>query len=148
MRADPLSDLKSTLTRLDGRDPVKARVDCQSWVLEGDEKIPEGDGDKAAAWVEDTPEGLRISWDRGLIEKGAEEGRLQMQEPDRKTPVRRAMDALGATRLNGYFNAAPELLAKLEQVQLIEEKADTWEGHPVRRLTLKVNPRLNERSGG
>jgi hypothetical protein len=146
LRADPLAGLKSALARLDGRDSVKARVECQSWVLDGDANKPEDDGNKATALVEDGPEGLRIAWSRALVGRAAEEGNAQARDPDRKTPIRRAMDVLNATRLNSYLNAAPELLTKLEEAQLIEEKNDTWEGQPVRRLTFKVNPRLNERS--
>ena len=146
LRADPLLELKSALARLGGRDPVKVCVDCQSWVLNGDANQPEGGCDKATALVEAGPEGLRISWSRALMEKAAEEGRVQARDPDKKTPTRRAMDVLSATRLNNYLNAAPDLLAKLEQAECIEDKADTLDGRPVRRLTFKLNPQLNEHS--
>ncbi len=146
LRADPQSDLKSALTRLGGRDPVKARVEFQSSGRNGDVSKLVGDEGKATALVEDGPEGLRIFWNRSLVEKTAAEHHVEVLDPDKPSGAGRAMDELTATRLGSYLNAAPDLLAKLEMAQLTGEEADTLEGQPVRRLTFKVTPPLNEHS--
>jgi len=76
----------------------------------------------------------------------AGERKIEARDPDKPSATGRAMDELNGGRLNNYLNAAPALLDKLEEAQLIEDVADTWEGQPVRRLTFKVTPPLNERS--
>jgi hypothetical protein len=146
VRADPVADLKLALGRLDGRNPVKARVEFQSSGRVSDVAKLEGDGGKATALVEDGPDGLKIFWSRALLEQVAGERKVEDRDPDKPSATGRAMDELNAGRLNNYLNAAPALLDKLTEAQLIEENADTLEGQPVRRLTFKLTPPLNERS--
>ena len=146
VRADPAAELKSSLARLGGRSPVKARVEFQSSGRVSDVSKLEGDGGKATAVIEDGPEGLRILWSRALVEHVAGERKIEARDPDKPSATGRAMDELNGGRLNNYLNAAPALLDKLEEARLIEDVADTWEGQPVRRLTFKVTPPLNERS--
>jgi hypothetical protein len=146
LRADTPSELKSALARLTGREPVKASVELQVSSGDGDAKKPEGPDGKAAAVVEDGPEGLRILWSRAVMDTADEEHRAQIRDPEAKTPTRRAMDGLSATRLSDYLDAAPELLRTLDQAVFVEEKAETWEGQPARLLAFKLTPRLNERT--
>jgi hypothetical protein len=145
-RADTPSELKAALARLTGREPVKARVELQVSSRDGDAKKPADPVGEATAAVEGGPEGLRILWSRAVMDTAAEEHRAQIRDPEAKTPTRRAMDGLSATRLSDYLDAAPELLRTLDQAVFVEETAETWEGQPIRRLTYKVTPRLNERT--
>ena len=146
VRADSGSELRAALARLNGREPVRVRVDYQSIGREGDANKPAGGEPAATAIVEDGPEGLRIFWSRALMQTVGEEVAAQARDPDKRAPTRRAMDDLSATRLNGYLNAAPGLIQRLDEAQLVDEKTDTLEGRPVRVLTFKFTPHLNERS--
>jgi hypothetical protein len=145
-RADSQSELKSALARLDGHEPVKARVDYQVTRSDGVPDKQTGEEGKAMAVVEDGPEGLRIFWSQALIQAVKDEHMAQSRDPDKRAPTQRAMDELTASRLNGYLDAAPELLRKLDDAQLVDETAGMWEGQPVRVLTFKLAPHLNERN--
>lgn len=144
VQADPLLDLRTTLAGLNGQEPVKASAAFVFWNRSGDDKAPVIEEAKIKAWAEDGPQGLRISWSRDLIQTVAAEMRARAEDPEKKTPTRRAMDELNATRLNDYLNAAPGMLLKLEQAQLVEEKAGTWQGKPARLLTFKLTPPLSD----
>ena len=144
VQADTLSDLKGTLTRLNGQEPVKANVVYQFWSQQGDDKKPVITEGKASSTVEEGPQGLRISWSRGLIQTAAQEARAKAQDPEKKTPTRRAIEGLKAVEVADYLNGSEELLRTLEQATVIEEKTDTWQGKPARLLSLKLTPKLGQ----
>jgi len=141
-QADTLADLKGTLARLNGQEPVKASIAYQFWSKQGDDKKPVITEGKATSQAEDGPQGLRLSWSRTLIQTAAQEARAKAQDPEKKTPTRRAIEGLKAVEVSEYLNGSDELLRTLEQSQLIDEKADTWQGRPARLLNLKLIPRL------
>jgi len=143
-QADALSDLKGTLSRLNGQEPVKATVVYQFWSQQGDDKKPIITEGKATSTVEDGPQGLKISWSRGLLQTAAQEVRAKAQDPEKKTPTRRAIEGLKAMEVAEYLNGSEELLRTLEQAQVLEDKPDTWQGKPARLLTLKLVPRLGQ----
>ncbi len=142
VQADTLSDLKGTLAKLNGQEPVKANVVYQFWSQQGDEKKPVITEGKANSTVEDGPQGLKISWSHGLIQAATQEARAKAQDPEKKTPTRRAIEGLKAVEVADYLNGSEELLRKLEQATVIDEKADTWQGKPARLLSLKLTPKL------
>ena len=144
LQADGLSDLKATLARMTGQDPVKASVDYQFWSRQGDDKAPVITEGKATTFVEDGPQGLRMSWNRALIQAAAQEARAQAMDPEKRATTRRAIEGLKAVEVSDYLNGAEELLRLLEQGQLLEEKAEAWQGKPARRFLLKLAPRLSK----
>ena len=144
VRADSLVDLKTTLARLNGHDPVKAATTFTYWNRTGDDKAPVIEEAKISAVAEDGPQGLKITWGRDLIQQVTAEMRAQTENPEKKSPTRQAMDELNAIRLNDYLNTAPGLLLKLAHAQLMKEDADTWRGQPVRLLLFKLTPPLSE----
>jgi hypothetical protein len=143
LRADVLSDLKATLARLNGQDPIKASVDYQFWSKQGDEKAPIISEGKATAFVEDGPQGLKMFWDRALIQTAAQEVKAQLKDPEKKATTRRAIEGLKAVEVSDYLNGAEELLRTLDQSQLVEEQHETWQGRPAKRLRFKITPRLS-----
>jgi hypothetical protein len=146
LRADSGSELKSTLARLTGREPVKARVELDISSGDTDAVKPAGAIGTVTAAVEDGPEGMKILWNRAVMTTADEEHRAQIRNPEAKTPTRRAMDGLSASRLSDYLDAAPELLRTLDEAVFVEEKAETWEGQPARLLAFKLTPRMDERT--
>ena len=143
LRADGLSDLKATLARLTAQDPIKARVELQISSRDDNGGKSKADEGAATARVEAGPDGLRIFWSREQVQAAALE--LAAKDPEAPTPVRRAMGALSATRLQDYLNGAPNLLRQLDGAELTGEKADTWQGQPARLLSFKLNPHMSER---
>jgi hypothetical protein len=142
--ADTLSDLKGTLARLNGQEPVKASVDYQFWSRQGDEKKPVVTEGKATTLVEEGPQGLKLSWSRGILQAAAQEAKAQAMDPEKSTPIRRAIEAMKAVEVSDYLNGAEDLLRTLEQSQLLEEKAEAWQGKPARLLQLKFSPRMGQ----
>jgi soluble cytochrome b562 len=142
--ADSLSDLKGTLARLNGQEPIKASVEYQFWNRQGEEKKPVITEGRATTLVEDGPQGLKMSWSRGLIKTASEEARAKALDPEKKTPTRRAIEGLKAIDVNDYLNGAEELLRTLDQSQLVEERVEAWQGKPARLLQFKVTPRLGQ----
>ncbi|HJV47820.1 MAG TPA: hypothetical protein VJ549_00965 [Geothrix sp.] len=144
MQADALSDLRGALARLNGQEPVKANVTYQFWSQQGDDKKPVITEGRASSQVEDGPQGLKICWNRNLIQTAAQEARAKALDPEKKTPTRRAIEGLKAIEVAEYLNGSDELIRILDQAQLLEEKAETWQGRPARLLSLKVTPRLGQ----
>lgn len=143
-RADALSDLKGVLAKLNGQEPVKATVVYQFWSQQGEEKkllITEG---RASSAVEYGPQGLRMTWSRELLQAAAQEAKAKAEDPEKKTPTRRAMEGLKALDVAEYLNGSEELLRTLDQAQVLEDRADAWQGKPARLLRLKLTPRLGQ----
>lgn len=143
-QADTLGDLKSALAKLNGQDPVKANITYQFWSKQGDDKKPVISEGKATSQAEDGPQGLKLTWSRNLIQTAAQEARAKVQDPEKKTPTRRAIEGLKAVAVSEYLNGSDELIRTLDQAQLIDEKTETWQGKPARLLNLKLTPRMGE----
>jgi hypothetical protein len=146
LRADALSDLKRTLAHLNGQDLIKASVDYQFWSKQGDDKAPVISEGKATTFVEDGPNGLKMSWDRALIQTAVLEAKAQAKDPEKNASTRRAIEGLKAIEVSDCLNGADELLRTLEQSQLLEEKVETWQGKPAKRLTFKITPKLSKQN--
>jgi hypothetical protein len=144
LRADALSDLKSTLAHLNGQDLIKASVDYQFWSKQGDEKVPVVSEGRATTFVEDGPQGLKMSWNRALIQIAVQEAKTQAKDPEKKASTRRAIEGLKAVEVSDYLNGAEELLRTLDQSQLVGEQDESWQGKPAKRLTFKITPKLSK----
>jgi hypothetical protein len=144
LQADALADLKSALARLNGQDPVKVSVEYQFWSRQGDDKKPVITEGKSTTFVEDGPQGLRMSWSRALIQTAVQETKAQAQDPEKKASTRRAIEGLKAVEVCGYLNGAQELLSTLEQGQVTEERNEAWQGKPARLLCIKLTPKLSK----
>lgn len=146
VQADALADLKGTLAHLNGQEPVKASVTYQFWSRQGDEKKPVVTEGKATSMVEEGPQGLRMSWSRALLQTAAQEAKAQAKDPEQRASTRRAIEGLKAVDVSDYLSGADELLRTLEQGQLVEEKAEVWQGKPARLLRFKITPKLSKQN--
>jgi hypothetical protein len=146
LQADTLSDLKGALAHMNGQDPVKVSVDYQFWSKQGDDKKPVITEGKATTFVEDGPQGLKMSWSRALIQTAAQEAKAQAQDPEKNASTRRAIEGLKAIAVSDYLNGAQELLRTLDQGQLVEEKQEAWQGKPAKLLSFKLTPKLSKQN--
>jgi hypothetical protein len=146
LRADALAELKSALAHLNGQEPVRVSVDYQFWSRQGEDKTPIISEGRSAAFVEENPQGLKMSWSRALLQAAAQEAKAQALDPEKRASTRRAIEALKAVEVSDYLNGAPELLRTLEQGQLLEDKAEAWQGKPARLLSFKLTPKLSKQN--
>jgi len=146
VRADALEELRAQLGRLQGTEPLRASVDYSFWRQVVDDKKPLVSQGRATAQVEDGPGGLRIAWSRPLLQQAQSESRAQAQNPDKVAPTREALGGFGPMGMTDYLNYAEPLLRDLErgQIQVLQERAEAWNGHSARLLILKVTPKLPE----
>jgi hypothetical protein len=119
LRADALSDLRSALKALPAQQPVKLTVVQKGW----DEEEGKRNAYEETIVAADGPEGART------------QGRL-----------RKAGRSEGRHRNEGTSWVRPheDLLREMEAAKVIEERAETLDGRPVRRLRLAVDPDLDE----
>jgi len=141
--ADTQSQLKSALAEFVGESPVRAEVSFEYWSNAGDKDGMAEEKCTVSVGVEEDAGGLRIAWSRDTIAAAASEVRAASADPERKTPMRRAMGTLSATVLSGYLNGTAELERWLEQSELLKEESVDWKGAPARLLTYKSTPRVN-----
>lgn len=146
VRGDAFSDLKLQLGRLQGGDPVKASVDYSFWRQVVEDKKPVVTQGKASAHVEDGPTGVRISWPRPLLQQAQSESKAQAQNPEKTAPTRDALGGFGPLGMSEYLNYGEALLREFErgQVQVLQQRAEPWNGQPATLLVLKANPKMPE----
>lgn len=144
LRADGLADLRTQLNKLKGSEPLKASVDRQIWNRSGDDKKPVVTQGKATAWVEESPQGLKVFWSREQIQQATQEARARDLDPEKTTPTRDAMSSVDTPGLEEYFNSADKLLQDLNQAKLVEEHATTLDGKTVRQLSFTLEPRISQ----
>lgn len=143
--ADPVADLRTALTSLTGQGTVQAQTTFTFSSKNGNDKNPVAPEATIKVMVEDGDAGFRVTWSHDLLKTIAEEAKAKSDDPEKRTPTERALGELGAGKLNGYLNAAPELLQSLQHAKLIEEKPDTWQGRPARLLTFNIDVPLSAR---
>lgn len=144
LAANGLDDLRSSLQKLPGGDPVKATLEHSFWRQTTEDKKPVVSQGKVSAQLEEGPQGLRVTWSKPTLQQAARELAVQEKEPDRPAPTRSALRNLDPVETAESLNHAEALLRDLAQAQLQEERAETWQGHPARLLVLKLTPRIPE----
>lgn len=139
-RADALSDLKQLLASASGAELVTAHVVFESVTLtnDGSASTPQ----QVTLTATDGPEGLHLRWPRELLAQAA--GREHGQGGAQAAALRAAIDGLKPMDVHGYLNIARQLEEVLAYSELTEDRADTWQGRPARRLSLKLNPPLSK----
>ena len=135
LRADGLTDLRAALQRLPATQPVKAIVDCQVWSKTVKEKQPKILQGQVQIKVEDGPSGLKLGWDKGELD------RIQAATKVKDNGPKQAMDALGAEQVGNLLDASRDLMDTLDGTKITDDRPDTWQGHPARRLTLSLDPK-------
>lgn len=142
LSADGLTNLRTNLAKLGGGDAVKATVDYGFWQQTTEDKKPVQTQGKVIVNVEDGPQGLRLGWGKQVLQQAAQESRAKAKDPEKTTGTRTALKTVDAIEAAELMNYAEPLLRSLEGAQLLEEKAESWQGHPAQLLILKVEPKM------
>lgn len=144
LAANSLDDLRASLQRLQGADPVKATLEHSFWRQTTDDKKPLVSQGRVTAQLEEGPQGLRVTWSKPTLQQAEKELAVQEKEPDRPAPTRLALKNLDPVEAAESLSYAEALLRDLAQAQLQEERAEAWQGRPARLLVLKVTPKVPE----
>lgn len=144
LSANGLDELRTTLQKLHGSEPVKATMEHSFWRQTMDDKKPTTSQGKVSAQVEDGPQGLKVTWPKATLQQAERELTVQEREPERPTPTRTALRNVDPLEASEALNHAEALLRNLAQAQVQEEKAEPWQGRPARLLVLKLTPKIPE----
>ena len=144
LSANGLDDLRSALQKLHGPEPVKAALDHSFWRQVTDDKKPVISQGRISAQLEENSQGLRILWAQPTLQQAFKELAAQEREPDKTTPTRTALKNIDPLEAAETLNHAEALLRDLSQAQVLEERADTWQGRPAKLLVLKLTPKIPE----
>lgn len=139
-RADTLSDLKARLSSSAETAAVTATVSFASSRL--GEKSAATAPQQATVVATDGPDGFQIRWARDVIRPAMQAG---AKEGERRRGAREAIDGLKPFEIYEYLNIAGSIMEVLNRAELTEEKSDTWQGRPARRLALKLTLPLSEK---
>ena len=144
LSAGSLEDLRGALHKLTGGEPVKASLEHTFWRQVTEDKKPVVTQGKVSLHLEDGPQGLKVAWGRPLLQQALRELAVQEQDPEKPAPTRTALRNVDALEASESLNHAEALLRDLASAQVVEEKAEAWQGRPARLLVLKLVPRLPE----
>ncbi|HMC20473.1 MAG TPA: hypothetical protein VKL19_01375 [Thermoanaerobaculia bacterium] len=142
LRADALTDLRTTLTQLGATTPAHGTFEVTSTSTSSDEgQAFQG---KASVGFDISDAGLRIVYPKATLVQANQEARAEAVDPDRQTPVRSGMGRIRALELADLLDAAAMLNVELQDAQLIEAKPTTYHGSPARLIALKLLPKLSK----
>ena len=126
LQADGLADLKAALKALPQASKVSARIEEESREQEGGKDHIE----RRTVRLEDGPGGTRILEDSRLPAPAGK------SNPDTSNAKK------GDRPFEGVLRPAAGLLEQLDKARLVEERPETREGQPVRRLKLVLEMKL------
>jgi hypothetical protein len=141
---DPLAELRATLSRLEGREPIRAAVEVQLYTQTREDGKPRPEQGRGTVRVEDGPEGLRVIYPRATLERAAEEERAHRADPEKTTPTASVLRQVDANDLAEILSFAGPLATRLAHATVIGEHPDGTAGRPARLLELKLTPPLNQ----
>ncbi len=127
LQADGLADLKAALKALPRGPKVRVHIEEES-------REPEGGKDRLecrTVRLEDGPEGTKVLEDSRPVAPG------KKSNPDAPTAKK------GDSPFQGILHPAVALLEQLDKARLVEEKLETREGKPARRLKLAMDLALD-----
>lgn len=143
--ADPLGELKASLSALTATTPVSARFTHHFEQRTGEGKEATLVQGEVAGQVSETPAGLDLRWGPEVLRRAREEGRRRAADPEAGAPTQDGMAELDALELSRRLDAGRELKDVLGFATLSEETTAPLDGAPTRVLTLKLSPPLRAR---
>lgn len=143
-RADGLSDLKTTLEKLNNRQPLRAQVKAvASSVSTEDKKATQASGSMEVT-VDHTSSGLRIQWSQEDLERVRNEATQSLKSAESPSPLRGLMNSFNATTMDMLLAHSDDLLRTLSVSQLMSETPEVRNGQTLRKLQFKVTKPLTE----
>lgn len=138
--ADTLGDLRGTLQRLSGKQPLHATFDVsRSRHAEG--RFLTEDFNGTASFDCDTDgTTMRLAFARSTLDRAAEEQRLKSIDPKRSAGTDSVLQEVVPQSVDRAMNFAPSLLRLIERGSLVAQRNEPYQGKPARTLVLNLPP--------
>ena len=142
--ADGLSDVRTTLQKLQSDLPLRARVEIKSRHSGGESNKQRQFGGDSIVAVESGADGLKLIWSADEVRQSRKAAWAEVANPDAPKSDLGTLKALDAAQALNLLDAADSLRRGLERATLLEDKPDTHKGKPARLLVLRIDLGLDE----
>jgi hypothetical protein len=142
--ADTATDLRNRLSLLGGREVVTAAFDVQLWSRATGFSDGTPESGRTEFQVRSGAAGVEFQYPPAELLRAETEEQRNRTNPELKTPTMAALREIDPLEALDLLNFAPTLLGYLQRGRVIEEKQDTYAGHPARLLTLDVDPPISK----
>jgi hypothetical protein len=135
--ANPVADLRASLERFRGQEPVRGRVEIQIWNRTGEGKKARERAGSGQMQVEDGPQGLRLGWTAPQMQAARQDALARAGNPEAAAPNLDCLKAVDAAEASRMLNFADYLEVLLQGAQVLEDRPEPYQGRPARLLVLK-----------
>ena len=142
--ADALTDVRATLQKLQGDQPLRARVEIKSRRSGGESGKQKQSESVSTVIVENGPEGLKLSWSPDQIRQSRKAAWNEVANPDAPKSDLATLKALEPAQALNLLDAADGLRRALEKSELREDKRENYQGKPARVLVFRIELGLDE----
>ncbi len=144
--AEPLAEMRSTLTRLQGSEAINAGLEIKQTVRDANGQKPSAGQVKLG--LESGTQGLQLSFPSELMQQVEREAQAHAATPELPTPLADLLAAATPTRAAQLLGCAPGLLRSLDGAKVKESRADSLDGKPAQLFVLDVPGHLSAREKG
>jgi hypothetical protein len=136
--ADGLTDLNTTLLKLNGNTPLSAIVESSYTEKRGKKKKQKTKNGLIQVHLSDNHQGLKLIYSNETLIKLEQEATEKEQNEEAETPTLNAVNGVGVAEMNTMLSAAPNLLRSLKKATFINEEEVVHNDHSVRQLNFTL----------
>lgn len=136
--ADGLSDLNSTLLKLNGTSPLSAIVESSYTEKRGKRKKQKTKTGLIQVQLSENNHGLKLIYSNETLDKLEQEAVIKEQDDEADTPTLNAVHGIGVAEMNTMLSAAPHLLRSLKKATFINEEMVEFNDNKVRQLNFTL----------
>jgi hypothetical protein len=140
--ADGTADLRATLQRLHGHEPVKVEVAYAVRQERTTLMTPTIRERTLRLQLIEDAAGLHVDWDLAPVDAAPGGMSTATPAPASATPLHDVLKGLDAVTLDRLLNQSDELLHLLDAAQFTSESREAYQGNQVRVLTFTCTPRV------
>jgi hypothetical protein len=134
-RADAVSDLRATLSRLQPAQPLAATVKVNSTVKSDEHKTTQAQLQVSVASGRD---GLTMGFSPELLQRAAREAAINAKNKDAPTPIQDLLGKLSPVSAQPMVDFAPVLLRQIDGATLASQSDELHDGKPAHLLVFDV----------
>ena len=134
-RADAVSDLRTTLGRLQATKPLAATLQVSSTVKSDDDKTTHAQLQLSVASGKD---GLSMDFSPELLQRASGEAAANAKDKDAPTPIEDLLSKVSSVSVQSMVDHAPVLLRQIDGVTLSSQRDEVHDGKPAHLLVFDV----------
>ena len=134
-RADAVSDLRTTLGRLQATQPLAATLQVTSTVKNEDDKTTHAQLQLRVASGKD---GLSMRFSPELLQRASSEATVNAKNKDAPTPIEDLLGKLSSVSVQSMVDHAPVLLRQIDGATLSSQRDEVHDGKPTHLLMFDV----------